>query len=114
MDLNDIPTGQADGYSEGPPRNQASGPELKTSDFEKVDQRNRIGANRLHLDERGVFVDIGGAGVGPRTGRLRQNVEIACMAGEQEVVRYAKAQRALDLMRRYPEVAELIELLREF
>jgi hypothetical protein len=58
--------------------------------------------NRLSLEEM------------PARTSLYDRVQRACMDGERENARFRKAQRAAVLMERYPEVCELIDLLRDF
>lgn len=51
---------------------------------------------------------------GPRLATLPERVLMAVERGDHEVARAQRARRALDLMQRNPEVAELVELLRDF
>jgi hypothetical protein len=49
-----------------------------------------------------------------RQSTLRERVYEACQRGEHQSRQYNRALRCAQLMEQHPEVAELVELLREF
>lgn len=96
-----------DGGTSPMPPNQGCDPEWALRDKQHAIQREASlkgsGVNRLSLDS-----------VVAQSASVFDRVLMECDKGERNAHRYNRALRARHLIERYPEVAELVELLRHF
>lgn len=72
----------------------------------RAERERTMGANRIHLAGGGCEV--------PEPVPLRERIERELYRGHDNLRRFNKAQRLAQLIEQYPEVVEMVELLREF